>query len=279
VAYSPSQIYNSLIGQGATPSQASTLTQISGAESSYGANTVSGLNRDGSRDYGVFQINSSAWPQYGGSAVNSMSLDQQSAAAINIYNTQGPTAWTTYKNGTYANYDDGSGGASIADAGSSGIGNQNDGLGGTYGSADQTGANAPFEANFPSGSSSDYSPQSGDVANTPAPTDAQTPITAGSADTQLHETYISKAKPSPLDLVDASYIAEKAGENIQSGIQTVGKNIGQAEANLGQTVASTTQTGVTAGTSLLVRSGFILAGIAILVGAFLFYYMEKRDGI
>jgi Lysozyme like domain len=104
MTYSPSQIFDSLIGQGATQQQATTLTAISGAESGFGASTTSPVNKNGTTDFGVFQINSGAWPQYGGSQVNSLTLDQQSAAALHIYNTQGPTAWSTCNSGAYTKY-------------------------------------------------------------------------------------------------------------------------------------------------------------------------------
>src|SRR5271154_5351289 len=96
MAYTPAEIYGSLISAGATPTQATNLTAIAGAESSYGANVVSGVNRNGSQDFGVFQINSAAWPQFGGSSLATAPLDQQSTAALAVYNQQGIGAWSTY---------------------------------------------------------------------------------------------------------------------------------------------------------------------------------------
>ena len=103
-AYSPSDIKNSFIRNGASPSDATTLTAITGAESGFGRSPVSPPNKDGSRDYGVAQINSHAWPQFGGAAIANQPLDVQTKAALHIWNTQGPTAWTTYKNGAYKKY-------------------------------------------------------------------------------------------------------------------------------------------------------------------------------
>jgi len=101
MAYTPAQIFNALTAQGIPANDAATLTQISGAESGFGAKTVSAVNHNGSIDYGVFQINNAAWPQFGGQAVAGQSLDQQAAAAAQIYNSQGLTAWSTYTSGKY----------------------------------------------------------------------------------------------------------------------------------------------------------------------------------
>ena len=104
-AYAPSfSVKQALVNAGATPTEASNLTGISGAESNFGKSPVSPQNKDGSRDYGYFQINNHAWPQFGGAAVASKPLSDQAAAALHIYRTQGPGAWTTYKTGAYKSY-------------------------------------------------------------------------------------------------------------------------------------------------------------------------------
>jgi hypothetical protein len=102
----PSNVYikTALINAGATPEQATTLTAISGAESGFGKSPVSKPNTNGSRDYGVFQVNDHAWPQFGGARVAGLPLDQQAAIAVHIWNTQGPQAWTTYKDGAYKKF-------------------------------------------------------------------------------------------------------------------------------------------------------------------------------
>ena len=103
--YAPSfSVKQALVNAGATPTEASTLTAVSGAESNFGKSPVSPQNKDGSRDYGYFQINNHAWPQFGGAAVASKPLSDQAAAALHIYRTQGPGAWTTYKTGAYKSY-------------------------------------------------------------------------------------------------------------------------------------------------------------------------------
>jgi hypothetical protein len=107
-------IKTALINAGATPEQATTLTAISGAESGFGKSPVSKPNTNGSRDYGVFQVNDHAWPQFGGAKVASLPLDQQAAIAVHIWNTQGPQAWTTYKDGAYKKYLSGADAATAA---------------------------------------------------------------------------------------------------------------------------------------------------------------------
>jgi hypothetical protein len=98
-------IHQALLNAGATPSEADTLTAISGAESAFGRNPISGQNSNGSRDYGYFQINNAAHPQMGGAAVASMPLDQQAQLALQIARSkEGFGAWTTYKNGAYQKY-------------------------------------------------------------------------------------------------------------------------------------------------------------------------------
>jgi hypothetical protein len=97
-------IHSALINAGASPEAATTLTAISGAESGFGKSVVSPVNSNGSRDYGVFQVNNKAWPQFGGPAIATAPLSEQAAAAVHIWNTQGPKAWSTYNNGAYKNY-------------------------------------------------------------------------------------------------------------------------------------------------------------------------------
>ena len=102
--YHPSEIHTALVAAGVPPSVAPVLTAITGAESRYGASPISGVNRDGSRDYGVGQINSKAWPQFGGPAVAKLPLADQAKIIAHVYNKQGLTAWSTYNNGAYKRY-------------------------------------------------------------------------------------------------------------------------------------------------------------------------------
>ena len=103
-AYAPSEIHTALVKAGVPPSVAPTLTAISGAESGFGKSTVSGVNKNGSRDYGVFQVNDKAWPQFGGADVAKLPLDQQAKLAAEIYRKQGLSAWSTYNNGAYKSH-------------------------------------------------------------------------------------------------------------------------------------------------------------------------------
>lgn len=108
--YTPSQIRAALIKQGVPEDDATKLTQISGAESGYGAHPVSGKNANGTTDYGVFQINS-VHGDLNPSNLPNADLDTQAAAAAAVYKKEGLGAWTTYKNGAYQKFaGDGQGG-------------------------------------------------------------------------------------------------------------------------------------------------------------------------
>ena len=104
--YAPSySVKQALINAGATPTEATTLTAISGAESNFGKSPVSPPNHNGSRDYGYFQINNAAHPQMGGAAVASLPLSEQAKLALQIARSpEGFGAWTTYKNGAYKDH-------------------------------------------------------------------------------------------------------------------------------------------------------------------------------
>lgn len=117
--HSPGDIYAALIKQGVPADDAARLTAISGAESGYGANQISGTNRNGTTDYGVFQVNSGAWPQLNPSSLPNASLDTQAAAAAEVYRKQGLTAWATYNSGAYQKYMGGTQGAALPSAGPS----------------------------------------------------------------------------------------------------------------------------------------------------------------
>jgi hypothetical protein len=72
-------------------------TAISIAENGSGdPAALSGLNRNGSRDLGLWQINSGWWPQFGGQQALTDSLNN-ARAAISIYGRQGWCAWSTYE--------------------------------------------------------------------------------------------------------------------------------------------------------------------------------------
>lgn len=56
---------------------------------------LSGTNRDGSRDLGLWQVNSGWWPQFGGAQALSQPLNN-ARAAFAIYGRQHWCAWSTY---------------------------------------------------------------------------------------------------------------------------------------------------------------------------------------
>lgn len=82
---------------GWSPTDAITATAISIAENGSGnPAAMSGSNFDGSRDLGMWQINSGWWPQFGGQQAL---IDpwRNAQAAFSIYGRQGWCAWSTYE--------------------------------------------------------------------------------------------------------------------------------------------------------------------------------------
>lgn len=103
----PASIYQMLLSQGLSPTDAATLTAISGAESSYNPAAVGDVNLETSTwgpSVGLFQIRTlRAQTGKGGTRdINALqSIPDQVNAAVQIWKTQGPTAWTTYSSGAY----------------------------------------------------------------------------------------------------------------------------------------------------------------------------------
>lgn len=99
------------IAAGFSHDEAITATAISIAENGGGdPAALSAPNRDGSRDLGLWQINSGWWPQFGGQQALIDPLNNARAAHV-IYTRQGWCAWSTYDarcgpghTGSYANY-------------------------------------------------------------------------------------------------------------------------------------------------------------------------------
>ncbi len=82
---------------GWTPDEAVTATAISIAEDGSGdPAALSGANWDGSRDLGLWQINSGWWPQFGGSDALVDPLTNARAGHV-IYQRQGWCAWSVYE--------------------------------------------------------------------------------------------------------------------------------------------------------------------------------------
>lgn len=75
-----------------------TMVAIAGAESGWDNNAISPTN-----DFGIFQINRSAWPEL----FNSGSWSDpktNTSWAFHVWQQQGLTAWTTYFTGAYQQY-------------------------------------------------------------------------------------------------------------------------------------------------------------------------------
>lgn len=103
--------YQLALAAGFSQAEAETATAISIAENGGGdPAALSGVNFDGSRDLGLWQINSGWWPRFGGQTA--LSDPQANAhAAHTIYGLQGWCAWSTYDtacgrghNSAYRNY-------------------------------------------------------------------------------------------------------------------------------------------------------------------------------
>ena len=94
------KLYQLLINQGATPSEASTLAAIAMAES--GGNPGAKNDTSIESSYGLFQINLDAHPDVGMEQAG----DPVFAAdyALQMFRQQGGKPWTMYNNGQYQNY-------------------------------------------------------------------------------------------------------------------------------------------------------------------------------
>lgn len=105
------QRYQLARGAGFSYDEAITATAISIAENGGGnPAALSGANRNGTRDLGLWQINSTWWPQFGGQQAL-IDPVANARAAFYIYGRQGWCAWSTYDarcgpghNGAYATY-------------------------------------------------------------------------------------------------------------------------------------------------------------------------------
>ncbi len=91
------QRYQLALAAGWSPAQAIIATAISIAENSSGsAAALSGTNFDGSRDLGLWQINSGWWPQFGGHDALIVPINNARAGVV-IFGRQGWCAWSTYE--------------------------------------------------------------------------------------------------------------------------------------------------------------------------------------
>jgi Lysozyme like domain len=247
-------MYSALVRAGVPSNDAGTLTQISGAESGYGANVISGANTNGTIDYGVFQINSGAWPQYGGSAVLNMSLDDQAAAAANIYNQQGLTAWSTYNSGAYQGYSTGTGaGSTIAN----GPVDTSSGLG--------AGINGTLSADPSTPSYGDITGYQIAGVNAPASTDGSTPGSSPGAGAG------AGAQGSPIQVA----LQPEATSAIQGWVNSFETSVGTAFANALKDALATVGIDFGAMQNWFVRAGVILLGILLIVVGLIGLFWEQ----
>lgn len=109
---SDAERYQLALAAGFSPDEAITATAISIAENGGGDPTaLSGANRDGSRDFGLLQINSGWWPRFGGQQALADPLANFKAGHWIYANTTGWCAWSTYDarcgpghNGAYSSF-------------------------------------------------------------------------------------------------------------------------------------------------------------------------------
>jgi hypothetical protein len=95
------QTYDLLLKVGATPEEARMLAAFAGPESGYDTSIVSKPNSDGTFDRGLFQINDVHKKDHD-RLVNDPAYNAE--VALEIFRTQGPSAWTVYKTGAYEKY-------------------------------------------------------------------------------------------------------------------------------------------------------------------------------
>lgn len=97
--YSYSQLRQLWIFAGGNKTWSYVMAAIALAESG-GNPQATNMDADGSVDRGLWQINS----VHGYSPQSSFSPQQNAKQAVAVFNSSGPNAWSTFKNGTYKNY-------------------------------------------------------------------------------------------------------------------------------------------------------------------------------
>lgn len=114
--YAPDQITAALIKAGVPSNDAATLAAVSGAESGYNPSAIGPKNKNGTTDYGLFQINS-AHNDLNPTSLPGADLDTQAQAAAAVYKKEGLGAWSTYNNGSYKGFLGGGGGTPSSPSG------------------------------------------------------------------------------------------------------------------------------------------------------------------
>jgi hypothetical protein len=100
-------VYVLAVEAGFSPSQAKTMVAIAFDESSFKQTAVSPANHNGTKDYGLFQINSSwfsdsTFKSKGWNATSLLEGHANAQAAKYVYDKQGFHAWSTYNHGLSA---------------------------------------------------------------------------------------------------------------------------------------------------------------------------------
>ena len=108
---------------------------------------------------------------------------------------------------------------------------------------------------------------------------ADNPIaSAGPLPAQTAQGQYTQGTGSPLTITNASLIGETAGKNVTAATDALSKQIGASTTSIAQTAGVVEQATTTAAGNFLVRGGFILAGLTVLLGAFAFYWIDAQSG-
>jgi lysozyme C len=91
----PSLLLLSLVTSGVPTEDALTMVCIAKEESKYKATAINHKNRNGTKDYGLFQINSIWLKQLKLTSKDLLKPMVNIGVAVYVYNKQGLTAWAT----------------------------------------------------------------------------------------------------------------------------------------------------------------------------------------
>ena len=149
-------------------------------------------------------------------------------------------------------------------------------LGGGFGS-DTSGVAMQSDALSPSG------PESGTGTN------PYSSINTGSTTepTITQSGQYTQPSPNQTEITNISDVGQLAGQSIQSGLNTAASSVGSAgnivsealgtsETNLAKTATLLTSSWLDSLGTWFTQGAFILAGLVVIAGAFLFFYMERK---
>lgn len=116
-----------------------------------------------------------------------------------------------------------------------------------------------------------------------SPLDTPTPesFSGGQVGVNNPSDQIQFNKPvgSPLWISNAADIGQQGSQDVSKAVTGLNQGVQTAEAKGAATATSLTQSWFGAFTDILARGGFIVVGLVILAGAFLFYYMEGKSPV